>query len=552
VKLVRFVIETSMSNLRANLTSSIRRHRLLLVILFAAFALRAARLDLMAFEMDEGTASILTVRFTHLGVWPLLGIKTSLQFYNSPLFLYVLAPFYKVTTDARFAALGFALFGAIAVYVVYRTGREFFSPEVGLLAAAMMALSPAAIEYSRRLWGHSLIQAATPLAFYFLLRWVVQERPKAVFWLALIIAAEQQFHFSGALLWAVAMLAFFLFRPRVDWIGLAFGLTLGLLGYLPLLFEEFVSEFEDFKIIGRLIAHGSGASAPLGLRPLYYWLLAPTDFGHNNFFQEAYGAFVARIPLYWATRLLASAAWVSALAACGVWAAREWRRRLAWPLPRTAALPVLLVLWAIVPLAAFYVARVPIVAPYFLIVYPAPFLAIAWGAVAIWKRIERTHLPRAVRLGALATVALLLGAWGLHQVGYVIAMRTRLAREGGGKGSYATYGVQREAMRFIARHAAARAPGRRVLVSEEYTRPGNFPTRYWYLLWSFDHDMPRYFPKDWSQAEYWYVIRNEHLLTKPGFDQWLAQFPSRRFGCLRVHVVPRPGPWPAFGSPPSS
>jgi len=544
-----------------------RRRLLLLGILLVAGVLRAARLDLMAFEMDEGAASLLAVRFAHTGLWPLLGVKTSLQFYNPPLFLYVLAPEFRLTTDARLAGLLFALLGTLAVYVVYRTGREFFSPAVGLLAAAMMAVSPAAVEYARRLWGHSLIAALAPLIFYFLLRWVVAGRAKAVFWLALLIAVAQQFHFSGALFWIPVALAFLLFRPHTDWVGFGLGLTLGLLGYLPMLIEEADTGFESFRIIGRAIVHGTGQEWRWSAAPLRYWFLAATDLGHNNFLQIKYDEFLAGIPLYRATRLLAGLAWVGGLAA---WAVIACLRMYVVPTSmgnssqeptkagttchlsgitnKLTAYSTLLLAWSLVPLAAFLALHVPVVAPYFLVVYPAPFLVIARLIVGAWRKVESARLPRRLRSSALGAIALLVAAWGIHQIGSTVFVRRLLDQYGAGWGSYVTYGTQREAMRFVVRHA----PGRPVAVSEEHRPPGNLATRYWFHLWTFDPNprpderMRRYFvPRE--QAEYWYVIRNMNYLNRrPDLEAWFNRFPSRRFGPLIIHVIPRPGPWPNF------
>jgi len=529
-----------------------RTRWLLYLILFVAALARLMRLDLMPFEMDEGAACILAVKFTHYGIAPLTGVRTSLQFCNPPLFLYLITPALWVTTDPRLAAMLFALLGTAAVYVVYRTGREFFSPAVGLLAAAMMAVSPAAIDYSRRLWGHSLIQALAPVAFYFLLRWTVGGRAKAIFWLALIVAAAQQLHFSAALWWVAAALAWWILRPRTDGGALIAGLALGLLGYLPFFIEQGDNGFADLKIIGQAIYRGTGQPWTFSARPLFYWFCAATDLGHNNWLQDDFGAFVAQIPFYRVTRAMAGMAWVGALAACAVAVARGRRRGvesssdLSFP-ASALSLPALLLLWSLVPLAAFLSLRAPVVAPYFLVVYPAPFLAIAWLAVEIWQRTDWPPKIASIRRGVQGLVALLIGAWMVHQAVYNVALLVRLDREGGGKGSYVNFGLQRAAMNFIAQHAL----GRTVVVSEEHLDPGKgVDFRYYYLLWTFDHDLSHFFPRDREKAEYWYVIRNVKYRIRPDFDAFLAQYPCGEFGPLRVYVIPRPGPWPTFGLAP--
>jgi len=529
-----------------------RTHLLLGLILLGAALLRLARLDLMAFEMDEGAACIVAVRYMRYGLLPLVGIKTSLQFYNSPLFIYVLSPIFLVATDPRCAAAFFALLGTAAVYVVYRTGREFFSPAVGLLAAAMMAVSPSAIEYSRRLWGHSLIQILCPVAFYLLLRWVVSGRPKAIFWLALIAAAAQQFHFSGALLWVQIILVWLLFRPRTDWVALVCGLALGLLSYWPFFFAQTFKDFLDLRIIGDAIGRGTGQPWRFDLQKLLYWLFAATDFGHNNFLQQGLGAFLAQIPLYRATRAIVAAAWVGGLVACGIRATRGLRGSDKWQSLREggAAKPIILLTWSLVPLVAFLSLRVPVVAPYFLVVYPAPFLAIAWLVVQIWQRLEAWRKTIAIRQGLRRVVFFLFAAWVVHQLAFYIVLRASLESKGGGKGSYVSFGRQQAAMRFVANHA----PGQTVMISEEHLDPSRgIDYRYWYLLWTFDRNMERFFPKNREKAEYWYLIRNMNYRVRSDFQQFLDFCPFQEFEPLRVYVIPRPGPWPRFGpAPPPS
>ncbi|MCX8035501.1 MAG: glycosyltransferase family 39 protein [Candidatus Sumerlaeia bacterium] len=536
----------------------------LAALLGLAAALRLIRLDLMAFEMDEGAACLFVVRFVHAGLPPLLGIKTSFQFYNSPLFLYVISPAFLVTSDPRFAAACFALLGTLAVYIVYRTGVRFFSPAVGWVAGTMMAVSPTAIEYSRRLWGHSLVQILCPVIFYLLLRWAIERKPKTLFWLALLIAAAMQFHFSASLLWVQLLVAWALFRPPVDWAALGCGLALGLLPYFPYALEQADRHFSDLQIITQLIFHGTGEYRPFGFQPLVYWFFSVTDFAHCNFLQAKHGEFLANLGPYRAIRFLAGVAWVAALSALAVNAARgagrhrntrdgmdsvnvvdgkDTRQDFWFVLsPLSSRLSLFLLSWALVPLAVFLALRVPVVPPYFLVVYPVPFLAVAWLGVKVAERLKMGGRTR--RLSWVPAV--LLTAWLACQIFFEVVLLLRLDRAGGGVGSYISFGHQREAMRFVAGHSA----GRTVVLSEEQLDPARgIDFRYWYLLWMHDRNTERFFPKDRERAEYWYVLRNLHYPVQPEFDQFLAGYPSKDFGRLRIVVIPRPGPWPALAPP---
>ena len=52
--------------------------------LLLASLLRLRDLTLTAFGIDEGIASILAIQLNHYGMFPLVGVKTSLFFYNPP------------------------------------------------------------------------------------------------------------------------------------------------------------------------------------------------------------------------------------------------------------------------------------------------------------------------------------------------------------------------------------------------------------------------------------------------------------------------------------
>ncbi|MBM3333560.1 glycosyltransferase family 39 protein [Candidatus Sumerlaeota bacterium] len=525
-----------------------REQLLLAAIVFAAAVLRLVRLDLMPFEMDEGTACIFTVRFTHHGLPPLAGIKTSLQFYNSPLFLYVISPAFLVTTDPRFAVMLFGLLGTAAVYVVYRTGREFFSPAVGLLAAAMLALSPTGVEYSRRLWGHSLVQALSPIVFYLTLRWAVAGKAKAVFWLGLLIAAMQQFHFSASLLWVQVALAWLLFRPRTDWAGFACGVALGLIGYVPLLIHEADTGFNSLRLIWQALVGGAGEQGRFAMPPLCYWLKAPTDLGHCNFLQYRHAEFVGAIPFHSVTSAFAASAWCVGALACGASVLSDLGRARneglqSWA--RQRAIHILLVTWSFVPLIAFSLLRAPVVPPYFIIAYPAPFLIVAWAASEAWRKVGTSRAALAASRALRGAMVVLFVAWAVHQVAFQGKLLTWLDRNGGGIGSYASFGTQQEAMRFIANYA----PGQTVIVSQEDNDPAKgIDSRYWYLLWTHDHEMQHFRPSDRENANYWFIIRNTHYVIVPEFESFLSAHPCRDFGFLRVYVIPRPGPWPSFSS----
>jgi len=215
--------------------------------------------------------------------------------------------------------------------------------------------------------------------------------------------------------------------------------------------------------------------------------------------------------------------------------------------------PVLLLAWSLAPLIVFLLLRVPVVAPYFLVIYPAPFLATGWAVVGIWNLArlpiaDRQAARARLKTGGLRALQFLLvvivGVWVYRQAAFHVLLRDHLDRNGGGAGSYVSFGAQQAAMRFVARYT----PDRPVLLSEDQLDPARgIDFRYWYLLWTFDHNMARFFTRDRERAECWFVIRNTHYDVRREHEEFLANYSWRDFGFLRVYVIPRPGPWPRFG-----
>src|SRR5207248_1526334 len=78
--------------------------------------------------------------------------------------------------------LSSALFGLVAVLAVYLIGRRVGGTSYGICAAALLALSTWAIDFSR--FGMSNIAAPATLSVAFLFLCVAMQRPRA-FWYAL-------------------------------------------------------------------------------------------------------------------------------------------------------------------------------------------------------------------------------------------------------------------------------------------------------------------------------------------------------------------------------
>src|SRR6266498_1836061 len=142
---------------------------LVLIVLLAAF-LRLYRIsDYMTFLGDEGR-DVLVAKGILEGNLTLLGPRASAgDFFTGPIYYYMMAPFlWLFRLDPVGPAVMVALFGVATVFLVYFVGKEFFNKKTGLIAAALYAVSPLVLVYSRSSWNPNTVPFFALLTMYML------------------------------------------------------------------------------------------------------------------------------------------------------------------------------------------------------------------------------------------------------------------------------------------------------------------------------------------------------------------------------------------------
>ena len=143
---------------------------LLIVILIISAFMRLYRIrDYIVFLGDEGRDVIVVRNILH-GDLTLLGPTASVGgFYLGPIYYYMMAPFlWLAGYDPAGPAYLIAILGIATVYMVYRFGKRFFHPIVGLSAAFLYSISPLTVRYSRASWNPNPLPFFTILGMYFL------------------------------------------------------------------------------------------------------------------------------------------------------------------------------------------------------------------------------------------------------------------------------------------------------------------------------------------------------------------------------------------------
>ncbi len=142
----------------------------LIVILLGAAFLRLYRVsDYMTFLGDEGR-DVLVVKGILEGNLTLLGPRASAgDFFTGPVYYYMMTPFLWLSQyDPVGPAIMVGLFGVATVFLIYLVGKNLFNERAGLIAAALYAVSPLVLQYSRSSWNPNTLPFFSLLTMYVL------------------------------------------------------------------------------------------------------------------------------------------------------------------------------------------------------------------------------------------------------------------------------------------------------------------------------------------------------------------------------------------------
>lgn len=408
------------------------------LLVVVGFLIRLHFLNETIYNSDEAYVTIFAskvARFWTLESWhdfPLTGLKTSFGFRNPPLFIYLMAPFFAVTTDPRFAMIGLMIFGSLAIALVGFTVRNMISPKAGILVALMVAFLPNAVHHCRQLWGHDTQIFFTALCFFATERSLRDCRARW-FVLAILSAAfAQACHLSGMFLWCLPTFAAFSF-PRKKFLRILAGEALIMIFiYLPWLIDETgwtqleprpEGNFSNIKLMWSVIT-GTGNTAPVETPfPVFWgWFGVLTDSFRLDIIGYYYSA------TYYANPLLTLLMFVFqyGLGILMVWgfvvmaldAKKSQTPMLIWGILATALSPLLT--FSLLPISSVPLYQLPAFIPAcFAIVYLAERLP------DLLQSVTRELLPKqAVRRAFVAALLLLVvGGGSIH------AIRTSIVRE---------------------------------------------------------------------------------------------------------------------------
>jgi hypothetical protein len=522
-----------------------RNHWWLLAILVVAVYLRVSHIGLLEFKADEANAAILAVKMAHGEAFPSVGLTYSVGVRQAPLYIYLLAPFLAVSRSPAAFTIGWGLISAAAVGLCYWIGRRFFNEKIGLMAAALFAVSPWAVIYSRKIWPQDFLPVFCTVLLWMWYKFLIEEKRCYLLWIVLLSVAAWQVHLAATNLIVLGGVLWLVCRYPLNWKRIGIGLGINLLLLLPYISFQMQQNWEDFRRASLVVEASNQAEVYTvqGIHPQWGFPLPSRDyFGYvlstvsgaqmEDILGLSTADFVAQDGANKALITLVKLLFVSAFVAAGVVVIRRARASPRFPyFDLSAGLPLtVLWLWVLTPVVFFGLVGLRTYLSYFALTFPATVLLIAWvidsGQRFFQSRgtIGRFAVPVLWVVFALVVVG---------QFAYVHKLYGFLEEQGGARG---TYGVVYQHKVDLCKHIAEVAQTPNPIMSRDWPPKTPVESDIQYMVASYLKERSfSLFDPNGPQTGFVVV---DTRFQPPNAPDPMPSIPSRAFGPLRLYEVP--------------
>jgi len=380
-------------------TPALLRHRweplTAAAILGLATFLRVAWPRLTEFKFSEARLMALALELTQKGRLPLVGVPSSAGFDHSPVSVYLYLPPFFVSSSPISATIYGGLVGVAAVWLCWTLSKRW--PGGGRWAAVvsslLLAVSPWAVSYSRKIWQVTFVPALALLAVGFAISALVGPKRWYLAPAIVALAVLVQVHPSAVWLAAAFGLWLIVFRKKVSWAPLLVGGGLGALTAVPFLLHQLQNGWPAWKALQSLPNSGWTLSS-LSLT----WEVL-TGRGIHVLAGEASADLASAMRWGAAFDVLG---WLTLVATLGliVRAIRHWRSQdlEQW---EAARVDFVLVTWLIIPVVMNLKPSLPLHLHFFTLVLPAAFLLIGRAGEGLGRALAAGRAERIFRGGSL-------------------------------------------------------------------------------------------------------------------------------------------------------
>lgn len=216
----------------------------ILIVLFS-FIFRITNLNLIEFKTDEAVNLLLASRPLFGHQFAPGGTVSSVGILNSPLFNYILFPFTLLTLDPRGISLIIGLINSVAIGFIFLIIRRYYGITTAFIAGLLLAFSPWAILFSRKIWAQDLLIPFFVPFFYSIHKLVMEK--KNIFWVPFVVFSLFiiQLHQPSIIFITLLTASMFFQKVKINLKYIILGVLIGIIPLIPYLVYEFKNNCPD-------------------------------------------------------------------------------------------------------------------------------------------------------------------------------------------------------------------------------------------------------------------------------------------------------------------
>lgn len=405
----------------------------LLGIVAVAALLRFSYLDLIEFKADEAQHLLRSARLVEEGEWPLTGTVASVGIAKPPLMVYLMAIPSLLGRDPRWASAFIALLNVVAVAGLYVLIRRYYGLRPAAIGSLLLAVNPWAVAYSRKVFTADLLLPLNLLLLWGLLRAIVDRRPWG--WASACVSLSLALYltFSPLPILLVFIAILIIYRERVSWSHLVFGVSLSILIFVPYLYYWNVNGMEGLRDAISSLRTASGSTTPKAIS-LAFQYAAWLHSGHqySSLAGMSIREFAPLRSIFAPLNGIQVLLFLVSLASTVILAVRSWSH---WRQREDEAKYAILALWLWVPLLFWTVGRLELQPHYMVVLYPVGFVSMGLLLnqlfdLPYWP-IFRRHWWATFALPLIGLFLLVLVVWQSYSVFYLYDFVARFDTRGG-------------------------------------------------------------------------------------------------------------------------
>lgn len=190
-------------------------------------------LDLIEFKADEATILFQTVTFYAHPSLIQRGIISGVGVYNLPLFNYLIIVVSLFSRDPKILSFTIALINTFLVVALFQIIKRFYGNPTAILSALLIAFSPWAILFSRKIWAQDLIFILLVPILAILHSIIIKKNSRFTLLLFILLTLLAELHGSGVFFAVATVIIFFILRVHINLKHALLGVIIGFIPAIP-------------------------------------------------------------------------------------------------------------------------------------------------------------------------------------------------------------------------------------------------------------------------------------------------------------------------------